>query len=78
MSSELCLQPTPQLMATPDPPPTEPGMEPPSSWTLVRFLWAAPQQQLPRAALLSWEVYANDTGVGGRLNCSLVKTQTAC
>lgn len=30
------------------------------------------------AAFLSWEVYANDAGVGGRLNYSLVKTQTAC
>ena len=29
------------------------------------------------AAFLSWEVYANDAGVGGRLNYSPVKTQTA-
>lgn len=31
-----------------------------------------------RELLFCLEVYANDAGVGGRLNYSLVKTQTAC
>ena len=37
--SGLCLQPTPQLTAMPDPSPAErkPGMEPASSWILVGF-----------------------------------------
>ena len=45
--SELRLQPTPQLRATPDPQPTEPGIEPTTSWFQVGFISAAPQWELP-------------------------------
>ena len=49
--SELYLQPAPQLTATLDPSPTEPGIEPVSSWILVRFVSTAPQRELPNLAL---------------------------
>ena len=47
--SELCLKPTPQFMAMQDPYPTEQGQgfELASSWILVRFVSAVPQQELP-------------------------------
>ena len=38
MGSKLCLQPTPQLAAMPDPQPTERGIEPASSRFLVGFV----------------------------------------
>ena len=47
--SELYLWPAPQLMAVPNPQPTEwgqPGIEPASLWILVRFISAAPQREL--------------------------------
>ena len=46
--SEQCLQPTPQLMAMPDPYPMEwgPGNEPTSSWILVGFVTAEPLREL--------------------------------
>ena len=47
VGSEPCLQPTPQLTATPGPWPTEGGQGPPS-WILVRFASAAPWQELPK------------------------------
>ena len=51
--SELHLQPTPQLMATPDPLThwERPGIQPTSSWILVRFLthWA------------TWELHESDS-----------------
>ena len=53
--SEPHLQPTSQLMATPDPQPTRTGIEPASSRTLVRFVSAAPQQELHQWTFLLWE-----------------------
>ena len=46
--SKPCLQPTPQLMAVPDPLIhwTRPGIKPPSSRILVRFVTAEPCQKL--------------------------------
>ena len=46
--SELCLWPTPQLMATPDLVTcwARPGIEPASSWMLVRFVSAEPRWKL--------------------------------
>ena len=47
--SELRLRPTPQLMATSDPYPTEgPGIEPTSSWVLVGLITTEPQWELQR------------------------------
>ena len=39
-------------MATPDPNPLKPGIEPTSSWILVRFVSAAPQWELCQDAVL--------------------------
>ena len=52
--SELCLQPTPQLTATPDPQPTEqrPGIEPSTSWLPVGFISTVPRQELHFLLLL--------------------------
>ena len=46
--SELCLPPTPQLTAKPDPLThwARPGIEPATSWFLVGFISAAPQRHL--------------------------------
>ena len=46
--SKLCLQPTSQLKAMPDPEPTErgQGIEPSTSWFPVRFISTAPQWEL--------------------------------
>ena len=46
VESEPHLQPTPQLTAMPDPPPTKPGIEPGSSWILVGFVTTEPQWEL--------------------------------
>ena len=49
--SELALRPTPQLMAMPDPQPTErgrAGIKPVTSWFLVGFVSTAPRRELPR------------------------------
>ena len=43
VGSELCLQPTPQLMAMP----ARPGIEPASSRILVGFVSTALQRELP-------------------------------
>ena len=50
--SKPCLQPTPQLMATPDPliHRARPGIEPTSSWILVRFITTEPQWEIPSSA----------------------------
>ena len=46
--SEPRLRPTPQLTATPDPPPTKQGQgSNPTSRILVGLISAAPQQELP-------------------------------
>ena len=49
VGSELCLGPTPQFTATPDPLThwARPGIEPAISWTLVRFITADPLWELP-------------------------------
>ena len=44
--SHLCLRPTPQLTATPDPEPTERGIEPATSWFLAGFVSTVPQREL--------------------------------
>ena len=48
--SKPCLRRTPQLMATPDPliHSSRPGIKPASSWILVRFISAEPQQELQK------------------------------
>ena len=52
--SEPCLWPTPQITAMLDPQPTErgQGLNPTSSWILVRVTSAVPQQELPSHFLL--------------------------
>ena len=45
--SEPRLQPTPQLVTTPDPQPMRPGIEPVSSWMLLRFISTEPRWELP-------------------------------
>ena len=47
VGSEPCLQPTPQLAATPDPQPTQRGQGSMSSWVPVGFITAEPQGELP-------------------------------
>ena len=48
LRSKPCLWPTPQLMAAPDPQPTDwgPGSKLMSSWILIRFISTVPQWEL--------------------------------
>ena len=75
--SEPSLQPTPQLMATPDPPPwVRPGIEPASSWILVGFVAAAPQWDLLDVSYLIKSNYplSYKKPIGQALLCTYVLT----
>ena len=63
--SELCLQPTPQLTGNAGSPThwVKPGIKPTSSWILVGFVYATPQQELPPMHFFNTDLTTVEVGM---------------
>ena len=72
------LWPTPQLMATPDPRPTEARIKPASSWILVRFSYCASQWELLKHNFLILIIFLEKKCIAFLVLLDLINTKYIC